>query len=78
MIEPTAVVLGIGAVAVPAGPPLAVVYQSKPVPVAVSAVAVEFWQYVSGEVTVGAGVLATTDTVIGALGLSQPLTVWLT
>ena len=39
MVEPTVVVRGVGAVVLPV-PPVAVVYQSKPVPVAVSAVAV--------------------------------------
>ena len=71
------VVDGVGAVEDPV-PPLATVYQSKLVPVAVSGVAVEFWQYVTGEDTVGAAGVAVTFTVIVARGPSQVDTVWLT
>ena len=63
---------GVGAVVLPV-PPVAVVYHNKLVPVAVSAVATAFWQYVTGVVTVGAGVDAVTLTTIGVLGLSQPI-----
>ena len=61
-------------------PPVDRVYHSNPVPVAVSAVAVAPWQYVTGELTVGAAVTAVTFTTIDALGPSQfPVTVvWLT
>ena len=55
MVEPVAVGNGVGAVADPT-PPVAVLYQSKLVPVEVKAVAVAFWQYVTVVVTVGAGV----------------------
>ena len=55
MVEPDAVVNGVGAVADPT-PPVAVIYQSKLVPMAVKAVAVASWQYVTGVVTVGDGV----------------------
>ena len=68
---------GVGAVALPV-PPLAFAYQSKLVPVAESAVAVAFWQYVIDVVTVGAGVLAITFIVINARGLSQEFVVWVT
>jgi hypothetical protein len=47
------------------------VYQSKPLPVAERTVAVAFWQYVIGEVTVGAAGVAFTVTVIEARGPSQ-------
>ena len=67
---PAAAVDGIGAVAEPV-PPVGVVYHSNPVPVAISAVAVAPWQYVTGDVTVGAGVIAIMVTVMAALGLSQ-------
>ena len=76
MVEPDAVVIGVGAVADPM-PPVAVLYQSKLVPEAVKAVAVAFWQYVTGVVTVGAGVTFIV-TVIDALGPSQVAMVWLT
>ena len=52
-------------------PPVDTVYHSNPVPVAVSAVAVAPWQYVTGDVTVGAGAIAIIVTVMAALGLSQ-------
>ncbi len=45
---------GVGAVAEPV-PPVAVVYQRRLVPVAVSAEAVAPWQYEMGLVTAGAG-----------------------
>ena len=76
MIEPVAVVNGVGAVADPT-PPDGVLYQSKLVPVADKVVAVAFWQYVTGVVTVGAGVELMV-TVIDALGPSQVAIVWLT
>ena len=76
MVEPDAVVMGVGAVADPM-PPVEVLYQSKLVPEAVKAVAVAFWQYVTGVVTVGAGVTFMV-TVINALGPSQVAIVWLT
>ena len=69
MVEPVAVVNGVGVVADPT-PPVGVLYQSKLVPEAVKAVAVAFWQYVTGVVTVGAGVEFIV-TVIDALGPSQ-------
>ena len=65
---------GVGAVAEPV-PPVAVVYHSKPVPVAVSGDAVEFWQYVTGLETVGAGVTGKIVTVICERGPSQLFTV---
>ena len=74
---PAVAVDGVGAVAEPV-PPVAVVYHSNPVPVAVSAVAVAPWQYVTGVVTVGADGVAVTFTTIDALGLSPQLEVWLT
>ena len=58
-------------------PPVAILYQSKLVPVAVKAVANAFWQYVTEVVTVGAGVTFMV-TVIDALGPSQVAMVWLT
>ena len=59
-------------------PPVAAVYHNNPLPVALSALAVALWQYVTGVVTVGAAGVAFTVTVIEARGLSQLLTVWLT
>ena len=56
-------------------PPVATLYHFKAVPVAVKAVAVAFWQYVTGLVTVGAAGMALTVTASGALGLSQALVV---
>ena len=50
---------------------MAVVYQFNPVPVALSAVAVAFWQYVTRLVTVGAFGSAFTVTVNVELAL-QP------
>ena len=44
---------GTGAVAVPV-PPVGVLYHKRPLPVAVSATAVAFWQYTTGVVTTGA------------------------
>ena len=76
MIEPVAVVNGVGAVADPT-PPVGVLYQSKLLPVADKVVAVAFWQYVTGVVTVGASVEFMV-TVIDARGPSQVATVWLT
>ena len=74
---PTVVVEGVGAVALPV-PPVAVVYQSKPVPVAVRAVAVEFWQYVTGLVTVGNAGVVMIVTIKGVLTLSPQLKVCVT
>jgi hypothetical protein len=51
------------------------VYQSKFVPVAVSAKAVVPWQYVTIGVTIGAAGVVFTVTVIAALGPSQVLIV---
>ena len=75
-MEPDAVVNGVGAVADPM-PPVALLYQSKLVPVAVKAVAVSFWQYVTGVVTVGAGVEFMVME-IDDRGPSQVAMVWLT
>ena len=74
---PGVAVLGVGAVALPI-PPVATVYHNRPVPVAVRAVAVAVWHYVTGVVTPGKAGVALTFTTIPALGLSQPDTVWLT
>ena len=68
---------GVGAVGLPV-PPVGTVYHNKLDPLAVSGEAVAFLQYVTGETTVGGGVVAVTITLKDALGLSQPLTVWLT
>ena len=76
MVVPVADVNGVGAVA-DSTPPVAVLYQSKLLPVAVKVVAVAFWQYVTVVVTVGAGV-AFMVTVIDARGPSQVAMVWLT
>ena len=59
-------------------PPVATVYHFNAVPVAVKTVDVAPWQYVNGLVTVGAFGVAFTVTAIAALGLSQPVNVWLT
>jgi hypothetical protein len=75
-VLPVVTVEGVGAIALPA-PPVAVVYHSRPVPVAVRGTAVSFWQYVTGVVVAGANGKAFTVTTISALGLSQPV-VWLT
>ena len=75
MVEPVAVVNGVGAVADPT-PPVAVLYQSKLVPVADKVVAVAFWQYVTGVVTVGASAEFMV-TVMNARGPSQVEMVWL-
>ena len=69
MVLPAVAVDGTGAEALPV-PPVAVVYQSNPVPVAVNAVAVIFWQKVTGEFAKGAGVPDNTLTTIGTLILS--------
>ena len=74
---PAVAVFGIGAT-VAAVPPVAVVYQFNPVPVALKAVAVAFWQYVTGLVAIGAVGKAFTVTVIVALGPAQVFVVWLT
>ena len=67
-------VVGVGAVALPV-PPLGTVYHFNEDPVAVRAVAVAFWQYTTGLVTVGAAGVGVTFTAMVARGLSQPLTV---
>ncbi len=77
VVLPAVAVEGVGAVADPA-PPAAVVYQSRFVPVAVNADAVAPWQYVTGEVTIGAAGVALIVTVIDALGPSHVPVVWLT
>ena len=61
-------------------PPVALVYQSKPVPVAVNAVAVAPSQRFSGVVTVGAVGIVFIVTVMAARLLSQLVLedVWLT
>ena len=74
---PAVAVEGVGAVALPV-PPVATVYHNRFVPVAVNAVAVAFWKYVTGDVTVGAAGKALTVTTITVLGPSQPFAVWLT
>ena len=65
---------GTGAVALPV-PPVAAVYQSRLLPVAVRSVAVAFWQYVTGELTVGAAGVALIVTAIVDRGPSHPLIV---
>ena len=57
---------------------MAAVYHNKVVPVAVSAVAVAPWQYITGVVTVGAEGVGLIVTTINALGPSQLFIVWLT
>ena len=75
---PAVAVDGVGAVALPV-PPVAVVYHNRFVPVAVSGIAVAFWQYVTGVVTPGTGGNEFTVTTISALGPSHPFPlVWLT
>ena len=71
------VVFGVGAVLLPV-PLVATVYHNKPVPVAVNWLAVVPWQLDTELVTPGADGMALTATAICALGLSQPLVVWLT
>ena len=66
--------VGVGAVALPV-PPLTTVFHLSDDPVAVRAVAVAFWQYTTGLVTVGAAGVGVTFTAMVARGLSQPLTV---
>ncbi len=77
MILPIVVVDGVGAIALPT-PPVAAVYHNNPVPVAVSAVAVVPWQWVTGVVTAGAAGMLLMVTVIAALGPSQAPVDWLT
>ena len=74
MVEPATDVEGVGAVVLPV-PPLATVYQRKLMPTAVKGTAGWFWQYVTGEVTPGAGNMSSTITLISALGPSQLLIV---
>ena len=59
-------------------PPVATVYHNRFEPVAVKAVAVALWQYVTGLVTVGAAGVGVTSTTIASLKLSQPEAVWVT
>ncbi len=76
-VVPVVAVEGVGAVVLPV-PPVADVYQRRLLPLAVRAVAVAPWQYVTS-CTVGAAGGAVTVTVIAARGLSQPEAVtWLT
>ena len=72
-----AVVIGVGAVAVPT-PPVAVVYHNKFVPVAINGIATSFWQYNTGVTTIGASGVLFTVTVMAALGPSQVPNVELT
>ena len=76
MVLPAVVVDGVRAVEEPV-PPVATVYHNKFVPVAVSAVAVAFWQYVIVEVVVGAAGVILVFTTTAALGPSHPVVVWL-
>ena len=62
MVDPAVAVDGVGAVALPV-PPVAVVYHNNAVPVAVNGAAAAPWQYVTGVVPVGAGVVQGTDAV---------------
>ena len=64
---PVAEVFGTGVVVLPV-PPVDTVYHFNPVPFALKTVAVAFWQYVIGDVTVGAVRLVLTVTTIIALG----------
>ena len=52
-------------------PPVETVYHFRLEPVAVSAVAVPYWQYVTGVVTTGAAGIAFTTTLIAVRSLSQ-------
>ena len=74
---PTVPVGGNGIVTEPV-PPVAVVYHNKFVPVAERPVAKDPWHKLIGEVAIGAAGGVITFTIICALGLSHPLTVWLT
>jgi hypothetical protein len=60
---PAADVDGVGAVEDPV-PPVEVVYHNNTVPAADKAVAVSFWQYMTGDVTAGAEGAALMVTVI--------------
>ena len=83
MPVPGVEVLGVGAVELDV-PPEDTVYHFNVFPasgVAETAVAVAFWQYVTGLVTVGSPGIAFTFTAIAALGPSQegvPADDWLT
>ena len=68
---------GVGAIVLEV-PPVATVYHFNAVPVAVNAIAVAFWQYVTGVVTAGAAAIVFTVTAIVVRGLSQLFVVWLT
>jgi len=68
-VLPGVVVDGTGADEDPV-PPVGVVYHCNPEPVAVSAVAMAFWQNVTGLLTVGPGVPAVTFTTMGTRILS--------
>jgi hypothetical protein len=70
-VLPAVVVEGVGAVVLPV-PPVAVVYHNSPVPVAVRALAVSFWQYVTSVVTAGASGVAFTVTVTCELTVADP------
>lgn len=74
---PAVVEEGVGAVEDPV-PPVALVYHSKPVPVAESGDVGAAWQYVMEEVAVGAAGVGFTVTAMAVRGPSQPLRVWLT
>ena len=74
---PATLVLGVIAVLLPV-PPVAVVYHLSDVPLALSADAVAYWQYVTGVVTVGLEGFALTFTVIAVRILSPQLMLWLT
>ena len=60
---PTVAVDGVGAVALPV-PPAGTIYHIRFVPIAVNGTAVAPWQYVTGDVTVGAAGGAVTTTVV--------------
>jgi hypothetical protein len=65
------VVDGVGAVALPT-PPVGAAYHKRLLPVAVKALAVAFWQYVTGLDTVGAAGIAFTVKLIGIAALEHP------
>lgn len=69
---PVIIVEGVGAVEEPM-PPVAVAYHNKPVPFAISGLAVAPWQSCTGVVTTGALGRGFTVTTMGTRGLSQLL-----
>ncbi len=71
---PIVAVDGVGAVELPT-PPVAVVYQRRLLPVAVKGTAVAFWQYVTGDVTVGAGGVVTVSVVVAVQVVEFTVTV---